>query len=76
MQGGDLRLVIVYPNGQRSDALFSDVPRVGDHVRLQNAKPSDPALVVEHVLWTEIVGAGAEPNVVICVREHAIAPNA
>jgi hypothetical protein len=57
-------VILLYPDGQRSEIILAGVPRVGETIRLSVG--SSP-LSVEHVLW---MGAsnGHEPSVLISVR--------
>lgn len=64
-------VVLNYPTGATREVLLSGVPRVGEHIRLRDAKPSDQSLVVQHVLWMEGGSNGSpEPEVVVAVRPH------
>jgi hypothetical protein len=67
-------VILLYPNGQRLEALLSDVPRVGEHIRLADSKPNTPSLEVEHVLWVEGTGRNPEPEVIVSVHEHKAGP--
>jgi hypothetical protein len=58
-------VILLYPDGQRREAILAGVPVTGDTIRLKD----DPhPLVVEHRLWMES-GNGAEPVALISVRK-------
>jgi hypothetical protein len=67
-------VILLYPNGQRLECLLSDVPRVGEHIRLADSKPNTPSLQVEHILWIEGTGRTPEPEVIVSVRQNKEAP--
>lgn len=57
-------VILLYPDGQRREAILAGVPREGETIRLKgDRKP----LGVEHVLWMESSN-GREPAVLISVR--------
>jgi hypothetical protein len=59
-------VILAYPDMHNESVSLVDVPRVGDYIRLQSAKPDESSLVVEQVQWTD----GEEPNVIVAVRPH------
>jgi hypothetical protein len=54
---------------RRQDVLLSNVPRVGDSIRLANGL-AGRTFVVEHVLWLECQRDSEAPAVVVVVRER------
>jgi hypothetical protein len=63
-----IEVILVYPNGNRRDALLRDVPRMGEHIRLADDDPETPTLEVEDVLWIEGHGRAPDPEVIVSVR--------
>jgi len=66
-------VTLSHPNGQQQDVLLAGVPRKGESIRLRNGV-TDPALMVEHVLWMEGQDRSGEPSVVLVVRPHPGSP--
>jgi hypothetical protein len=58
-------VILLYPDGQRREAVLAGVPRNGETVRLKDDRA---LLVIEHVLWME-ASNGAEPSVLLSVRQ-------
>ncbi len=58
-------VILLYPDGQRREAILAGVPHVGETVRLKGSR--EPLLVVEHVLWMESSN-GHEPVALVSVR--------
>jgi hypothetical protein len=59
-RGSQIIITLSHPNGNRQNVLLSEVPRVGEDIRLSNGAEA-PWLVVDHVLWVE----GTDPPHVI-----------
>lgn len=57
-------ITLAYPNGNRTEVFLSEVPRVGEHIRLSNGA-EEPWLIVEHVLWVE---GTKPPHVIVTVH--------
>jgi len=66
-------VTLSHPNGQQQEVILAGVPRKGESIRLTNGL-TDPALMVEHVLWMEGKLRGDEPQVVLIVRPHPGSP--
>jgi hypothetical protein len=71
-----IQVILLYPNGNRTDALLREVPRMGEHIRLSNMDAGAPSLEVEDVLWIEGEGHTPEPTVIVSVRSQRTAPRA
>jgi hypothetical protein len=63
-----IEVILLYPSGDRRDALLREVPRIGEHIRLADADPGVPTLEVEDVLWIEGHGRSPDPHVIVSVR--------
>ena len=68
-------MILLYPNGDRRDALLREVPRVGEHIRLANSDSGTPSLEVEDILWIEGHGRTPDPSVIVSVRSQRKAPS-
>ena len=69
-----MKIILSFGNGvQRQDVLLSDVPRVGDFVRLKN-NGREPSLVVQSVVWMEAESAAQEPTVILVVDAYSPPP--
>jgi hypothetical protein len=69
-----IEVILLYPDGDRRDALLREVPRVGEHIRLADADSGTPSLEVEDILWVEGSGRTPEPTVIVSVRSQRTAP--
>lgn len=66
-------VVISYRNGVQKEVLLAGVPRVGDQIRLRDAAPGDPALMVDSVVWVQGDNNGSpDPQVMIMVHTHDV----
>jgi len=67
-QAYGIPVVISYvETGQREDVLLSNVPRIGERVRLRNGAGA-PSVIVEDVVWMEAFLPPPNPSVIIVVR--------
>jgi hypothetical protein len=62
-------VTLIFPDDQRRDSLLAAVPRVGDRIRLNNAEPMEPSLIVEQVMFVEANGNLRMPPVYVSVRK-------
>jgi len=58
-------ITLAYPSGNRTEVFLSEVPRVGENIRLSNGA-EEPWLVVDHVLWVE---GTRPPHVIVSVHQ-------
>jgi hypothetical protein len=63
-----IEVILLYPSGDRRDALLREVPRIGEHIRLADSVPGSPSLEVEDILWIEGHGNVPDPTVIVSVR--------
>jgi hypothetical protein len=64
------QVVLSYPNQQTQEILLLGVPRVGEHIRLQNGVGlSSRSLAVIGVQWVESPERGSGPSVLVFVQE-------
>jgi len=63
-----IEVILLYPGGDRRNALLREVPRIGEHIRLADQPAGDPSLEVEDILWIEGSGRTPDPTVIVSVR--------
>lgn len=64
-------VVISYvETGQRDEVMLSNVPRIGEHVRMRNG-PGAPSVIVEDVVWMEAFLPPPNPSVIVVVRQQS-----
>jgi hypothetical protein len=72
-----IQVTLSYPSHARRDVVLLAIPDIGHNIRLADADPSDPSLIVEYVLHVEGTnGSGHAPSVIVCVREAPGGPTA
>jgi hypothetical protein len=70
-----ITVTLSFPDGQDRNVMLRDVPRVGEHIRLKDARPGDPSYVVEQVLWREVAnGRDLDPGVIVSVHPYVKGP--